>query len=107
MSASSITPSPPGGMFWRSRNRAANSTSANSPRSRISCATRAAGRLRMAARQAPRSDASIMRAFDRLALSLLYRLEPEQAHDASLWALEQGLAGSVHEADDPILATRV
>jgi dihydroorotate dehydrogenase len=44
---------------------------------------------------------------DRLALSALYRLQPEAAHDASLWALEHGLVGAAAEPDDPLLATRV
>ena len=45
--------------------------------------------------------------FDRLALAALYRLEPEAAHNAALWALEHGLAGSRSAPDDSILATNV
>lgn len=45
--------------------------------------------------------------FDRLALAALYRLEPEAAHNAALWALEHGLAGSRSVPDDSILATNV
>ena len=48
-----------------------------------------------------------MAAMDRLALSALYALSPESAHNAALRALEYGLAGRRAEPDDPILATTV
>ena len=48
-----------------------------------------------------------MRALDRLALAALYQLSPEDAHHASLWALEHGLVGVRAEPEDPILKTRV
>lgn len=38
---------------------------------------------------------------------LLHLLSPEAAHAAAIWALKNGLAGRAHEADDPLLATRV
>ena len=44
---------------------------------------------------------------DRLALSALYALPPETAHNAALRALEYGLAGRRAEPDDPILSTTV
>jgi dihydroorotate dehydrogenase len=44
---------------------------------------------------------------DRLALSALYTLPPETAHNAALRALEYGLVGRRAEPDDPILATTV
>ena len=44
---------------------------------------------------------------DRLARAALYRLEPEDAHHAALWALERGLVPARRQIDDPILATRV
>jgi dihydroorotate dehydrogenase len=48
-----------------------------------------------------------MAVMDRLALSALYALSPEGAHNAALRALEYGLAGHRAEPDDPILATTV
>jgi dihydroorotate dehydrogenase len=48
-----------------------------------------------------------MSMMDRLALSALYALSPETAHDAALRALEYGLVGRRAEPDDPILATTV
>ena len=41
----------------------------------------------------------------RLAAPLLRRLDPETAHDVSLWALRQGLGPRARGEDDPILAT--
>ncbi len=38
---------------------------------------------------------------------LLHLLSPEFAHGVAIWALKNGLAGRVNEADDPLLATRV
>ena len=38
---------------------------------------------------------------------LLHLLSPESAHGVAIWALKNGLAGRVNEADDPLLATRV
>ncbi len=38
---------------------------------------------------------------------LLFRLNPESAHNVAIWALRQGLVGGYQKADDPILATRV
>ena len=38
---------------------------------------------------------------------LLHLLSPEAAHSVAIWALKNGFAGSVNEADDSILATRV
>ena len=49
----------------------------------------------------------IVRVMDRVALAALYRLDPERAHHAALWALEHGLAGRSTEPNDPILATQV
>lgn len=43
----------------------------------------------------------------RLARPLLQRLEPEVAHDLSLWALRHGLVPSTSAPDDPILAQRL
>lgn len=48
-----------------------------------------------------------MRLWNKLVLSALYRLDPETAHHAAIWALEHGLAGSFLTDDDPVLATRV
>ncbi len=48
-----------------------------------------------------------MAVMDRLALSALYALSPEAAHNAALRGLEYGLAGRRAEPDDPILATTV
>ena len=42
-----------------------------------------------------------------LARPLLQRLEPEAAHDLSLWALRHGLVPRTSAPDDPILAQRV
>jgi dihydroorotate dehydrogenase len=42
---------------------------------------------------------------DQLALSALYRFDPERAHHLALWALEHGLVASRANSDDPILAT--
>ncbi len=42
----------------------------------------------------------------RLARPLLFRLDPETAHHATIWALKHGLVGRNTEPDDPILATR-
>jgi dihydroorotate dehydrogenase len=47
-----------------------------------------------------------MSVMDRLALSVLYALPAETAHNAALRVLECGLAGRRAEPDDPILATR-
>ena len=44
---------------------------------------------------------------DRLALSALYALPAETAHNAALRALEYGLVGKRAEPDDPILTTSV
>ena len=52
-------------------------------------------------------DTRPMRMMDRIALAALYRLDPEVAHHASLWALEHGLAGRRATTDNPILATKV
>jgi dihydroorotate dehydrogenase len=38
---------------------------------------------------------------------LLHLMSPEAAHRAAIWALKNGFAGRVSEADDAILATRV
>lgn len=46
-----------------------------------------------------------MSMMDRIALSALYTLPPEAAHNAALRALEYGLVGRRAEPDDPILAT--
>ena len=43
----------------------------------------------------------------RLARPLLHRLQPETAHDLTLWALKAGLAGRDARKDDPRLATSV
>ena len=43
----------------------------------------------------------------RLARPLLFLLDPEKAHQATIWALKHGLAGRSTEPDDPILSTRV
>ena len=43
----------------------------------------------------------------RLARPLLFLLDPETAHHATIWALKHGLVGGNTEPDDPILATRV
>src|SRR3990172_9208478 len=43
----------------------------------------------------------------RLARPLLFLLDPETAHHATVWALKHGLAGRGTEPDDPILSTRV
>jgi dihydroorotate dehydrogenase len=48
-----------------------------------------------------------MRLSDRLALSALYALDAESAHEWALWALENGHVGVRAEPDDPILATKV
>jgi len=48
-----------------------------------------------------------MAVMDRLALSALYALSPEAAHNMALRGLEYGLAGRRAEPDDPILATTV
>lgn len=38
---------------------------------------------------------------------LLHLFAPETAHGMAIWALKNGFAGRVNEADDPLLATRV
>jgi len=38
---------------------------------------------------------------------LLHLFSPEAAHGVAMWALKHGLAGRTHDADDPLLATRV
>ena len=43
----------------------------------------------------------------RLARPLLFLLDPEAAHHATIWAFKHGLAGRRTEPDDPILSTRV
>lgn len=43
----------------------------------------------------------------RLARPLLFLLDPETAHHATIWALKHGLVGGSTEPDDPILSTRV
>ena len=43
----------------------------------------------------------------RLARPLLFLLDPETAHHATIWALRHGLVGGSTEPDDPILSTRV
>ncbi|MFQ5775881.1 MAG: quinone-dependent dihydroorotate dehydrogenase [Kiloniellaceae bacterium] len=43
----------------------------------------------------------------RLAAPLLRLLDPEAAHDLTLWALRHGLAPAHRAPDDPILATRL
>ncbi len=43
----------------------------------------------------------------RLARPLLFLLDPETAHHATIWALKHGLAGGSAELDDAILSTRV
>ena len=43
----------------------------------------------------------------RLARPLLFLLDPERAHRATLWALGRGLIGRRTDSDDPILSTRV
>jgi len=43
----------------------------------------------------------------RLARPLLQRLEPEAAHDLSLWALRHGLVPKASQSDDRILAQRL
>ena len=43
----------------------------------------------------------------RLARPLLFLLDPETAHHATVWALKHGLAARSTERDDPILSTRV
>ena len=43
----------------------------------------------------------------RLARPLLFLLDPETAHHATIWVLKHGLAGRSAEPDDPILSTRV
>ena len=43
----------------------------------------------------------------RLARPLLFLLDPETAHHATIWALKHGLAGRSTGRDDPILSTRV
>ena len=43
----------------------------------------------------------------RLARPLLFLLDPETAHHATIWALKHGLAGGSAAPDDPILSTRV
>ncbi|MCH9000169.1 MAG: quinone-dependent dihydroorotate dehydrogenase [Proteobacteria bacterium] len=43
----------------------------------------------------------------RLAQAMLRRLDPETAHDLTLWLLRRGLGPVARGADDPILATRV
>jgi dihydroorotate dehydrogenase len=48
-----------------------------------------------------------MRILDRIALSAMYALDPESAHNAALYALEHGWVGMRTEPDDPILATTV
>jgi dihydroorotate dehydrogenase len=48
-----------------------------------------------------------MSVLDRLARAALYRLDPETAHHAALWALEHGLAGLSRTAPDSVLATKV
>jgi dihydroorotate dehydrogenase len=49
----------------------------------------------------------VSRFLDRLALSALYTLSPEDAHHWVLYALERGLVGRRAEPDDPILKTKV
>ena len=41
----------------------------------------------------------------RLAAPLLGALEPETAHDLTLWALRRGLGAGARGAEDPILAS--
>jgi len=48
-----------------------------------------------------------MRLWNKFALSVLHRLDPETAHHVAIWGLERGLAGDFAGDDDPILATRV
>jgi dihydroorotate dehydrogenase len=48
-----------------------------------------------------------LRLKDRLALSALYALDAEDAHEWALWGLEKGYAGVRAGPDDPILATKV
>jgi dihydroorotate dehydrogenase len=43
----------------------------------------------------------------RLARAILWRLDPETAHDLTLWLLRHGLGPVARMPDDPILATRV
>ena len=43
----------------------------------------------------------------RLARAILSRLDPEQAHDATLWALRCGLGPARGSSDDPILSVRL
>ena len=43
----------------------------------------------------------------RLAQAFLRRLDPETAHDLTLWLLRRGLGPVAHGTDDPILAARV
>ena len=43
----------------------------------------------------------------RLAQAILRRLDPETAHDLTLWLLRRGLGPVARAPDDPILATRV
>ncbi|MDP2707054.1 MAG: quinone-dependent dihydroorotate dehydrogenase, partial [Burkholderiales bacterium] len=43
----------------------------------------------------------------RLARPLLFLLDPETAHHATVWVLKHGLTGRSTERDDPILSTRV
>ncbi len=43
----------------------------------------------------------------RLARAILWRLDPETAHDLTLWLLRRGLGPVARMPDDPILATRV
>ncbi|NVN40813.1 dihydroorotate dehydrogenase (quinone), partial [Ameyamaea chiangmaiensis] len=47
-----------------------------------------------------------MRTLDRLALSLLHRLDPEVAHRLAIDALLLGWGGSAPPADDPALSMR-
>jgi dihydroorotate dehydrogenase len=48
-----------------------------------------------------------MRFTDRIALSAMYALDPEDAHHWALYGLEHGYAGVRTEPDDPFLATKV
>jgi dihydroorotate dehydrogenase len=48
-----------------------------------------------------------MSLWNRLILSALYRLDPETAHHAAVWAMEHKLSGNFSGADDPVLKTSV
>jgi dihydroorotate dehydrogenase len=48
-----------------------------------------------------------MSLWNRLVLSALYRLDPEEAHHWAVWAMEHGLSGRFASPNDPVLQTSV